>query len=176
MKEMQKETPLPLDFYDKNGWCDSIVDFYGTNPQFPNKEILNAPMNLLTQSIGNLIDIYGNFPDIVTNLLNQIISPLFFDNDYEKNVYSPIKKAAVDESNPPLADMAESLLILRKLHDKDKNLLLTKFQNEISQIDKPTDAEKFEYFVDSVHKITKVHIHQLIGIIAESSGKLQKQS
>jgi hypothetical protein len=169
MKEMETEIPLPLDFYDAEGWQESIVDFYCANQQFPGKEILNAPVAMLTKSIGNAIDIYGDFPDKVINLFNQLISPLFFGDDYEKNVYLPIKKAAISESNPPLADLAGSLYNIRKIFDKNKNFLLNNFQAQIDQVNQPNDAEKFTYFADRVQKITKVHVHQIVDIIKQSA-------
>ena len=57
---MQKLPPLPINFYDRKAWHATMLDFYDTNPKFPSKEALDAPIKLLTSSIGNIIDITKN--------------------------------------------------------------------------------------------------------------------
>jgi hypothetical protein len=164
MTEIEK--PLPEDFYDVPGWFDSLIQFYSEEHKKLERDVLAMPLTVLTAAIGNVIHIYGNFTDDVLKLLEQTVNPLFEPGEYKAKVYETLKVGAVNENNPAIDKMAESLMFIRSLFERDK-LMLSKFFNE--EIGKISDAaeitQKEEKFAEALRLITKVHVLQVINMI-----------
>ena len=163
---MSIERSIPEDFYNAPGWLETIIDFYGRKQKKLEPELLDLPVSILTASVGNVIYIYGNFTDDVIKLLEQTINPLFQPSEYYEKVYKTLKNGAVDENNPAIDKMAESLLFVRNLFDHDKKIIKEHFRLEVEKISGPEQyVMKEEKFASILAMITKTHILQVIKLI-----------
>lgn len=162
------EKPIPEDFYDVPGWFDSLVQFYADEHKKLERDVLEMPLTVLTAAIGNVIHIYGNFTDDVLKLLEQTVNPLFEPGEYKSKVYDTLKVGAVNENNPAIDKMAESLMFIRSLFERDKLMLSKYFNEEIGKITEPGEiTAKEEKFAEALRLITKVHVLQVINMIKE---------
>ena len=159
---------LPEDFYDAPGWFDSLVGFYSKEQKKLERDVLEMPLTVLTAAIGNVIHIYGNFSEDVLRLLEQTVNPLFEPGEYEEKVYKTLKKGAVNENNPAIDKMADSLMYIRSLFERDKIMLSKYFNDEIGKMTDPAEiTQKEEKFAEALRIITKVHVLQVINMIKE---------
>ncbi len=162
------EKALPEDFYDVPGWFDSLVGFYSEEQKKLERDVLEMPLTVLTAAIGNVIHIYGNFSEDVLKLLEQTVNPLFEPGEYEAKIYKTLKEGAVNEKNPAIDKMAESLMYIRSLFERDKLMLSKYFKDEIQKMTDPAEITKREEkFSDALRIITKVHVLQVINMIKE---------
>lgn len=162
--------PIPEDFYDVPGWFDSLINFYSAEQKKLERDVLEMPLTVLTAAIGNVIHIYGNFAEDVLRLLEQTVNPLFETGEYEEKVYKTLKKGAIDENNPAIDKLADSLMYIRSLFERDKLMLSKYFTKEISKISDVAEIpKKEEKFSEALRLITKVHVLQVIKMIKERS-------
>lgn len=165
---MTIDKALPEDFYDVPGWFDSLVHFYSEEQKKLERDVLEMPLTVLTAAIGNVIHIYGNFSEDVLKLLEQTVNPLFEPGEYEEKVYQTLKKGAIDENNPAINKLADSLMYIRSLFERDKLMLAKYFTDEIGKISDAIEiTQKEEKFSNALRLITKVHVLQVINMIKE---------
>jgi len=165
---MTTEKPIPEDFYDVPGWFESIVGFYADTQKKLEREALELPVTVLTAAIGNVIHIYGNFTGDVIKLFEQTVNPLFEPKEYHEEIYKTLKEGAVNENNPAIERLAESLLFIRNMFDRDKKMITEYFQDEIGKISEPAEVVmKEEKFAAIMSMITKVHVLQIVAMIKE---------
>ena len=154
-------SPLPEDFYPVEGWCKSLVSHYSKANFLLPAHILQEPMDSLTIAIGNVIDIYGNFPESVYKLFVQTIDPLYEPDEYRNSIYTDLVTGAKEENNPSVRIIAECLYHIRRLFEKDQAYLHLNFPEEIAHTPGDTEEEKMEHFAKIISKITRVHINQI---------------
>ena len=153
------------DFYNSKQWHKTIVEHYGKDPKFHSAKVLDAPVTTLTQSVELAIAGYSDFPKDINNLLKQTIDPLFDSGEYEKKVYTLLKRAAEEDKEPKYAAMADALMQIRQMFLQDKVVLPKLFQKEIDLVKEETPALKLLRFSEAIKTITKVHIEQITQMI-----------
>jgi hypothetical protein len=164
---MSTSKQLPYQFYDSTEWQKTILDYYGENPKFHGRAVLNAPVVRLTQSVATVINIYGNYPESVSNFFKQTTNPLFDKGEYQKEVYDLLVMAAEDD--PFFLDMGNALLLIRQFYLQDKIVLPLHFQKEIDLVKEATPALQFLRFSEALKTITNTHIQQITHMIDEGS-------
>lgn len=152
-------TPFPQGYYKKNGWHDSLITHYAEKQKRLPVEVMQSPLSVLVDSLYDIVEIYGDFPEIVYNVLGQTINPLFEPQEYKEKVVDVIYNAGVDEDRPLLIEYANALLAVRNLFQKDEKFYKSNFPEEIEEVG-------YEKFVEVISDITKVHVNQLRKIIA----------
>lgn len=154
------EKPFPDDFYKKQGWLENLVNHYGNDTGKLPEDVLRSPMIILTDSLYNVVEIYGNFPKIVYDALGQVVDPLFSPEEYKQEIYQILYDAGVTENRPLLVEYANGLLALRNLFQSDEEFYNKNFSEEIVQIG-------YKEFTFAISDITKIHVNQFRRIIAE---------
>ncbi len=156
--------PIPLNFYSAKPWLKSLVLHYVETHQLLPAGVLMVPLASLTRAIENVINIYGNFPQSTYQFLKQTINPLFEPNEYYNTIYLKLKEIAADENRPNFYILAESLLYLRRLFEKDTEFLEDSFSTELSLLP-GTPEEQVQNLSIALHNITKVHVNQIVKMI-----------
>ena len=153
------KTPFPQGYYKKDGWLDSIISHYGEKQGRLAVEVMQLPISLLTESMYDVVEIYGDFPEIVYKALGQTIDPLFEPEEYQEKVYKVLYDAGIKENRPLLLKYADGLLNIRLLFQKDLGFYNTKFPEEIMEVG-------YEELAEVISDITKIHVNQFRKIIA----------
>tara|TARA_B100001564_G_C20472023_1_gene593040 strand:+ start:127 stop:642 length:516 start_codon:yes stop_codon:yes gene_type:complete len=164
---MSKESgpkPLPLNFYSSKAWLKSLVLYYVEEHQLLPAGPLMFPLTVLTRAIENVINIYGNFPLPTYKFFKQCINPLFEPNEYYNTIYLQIRNVADKENKPDLYIMAENLLYLRRIFEKDKEYIEDAFSKELDLMD-GEHQERVDQLTEILHQITKVHVNQVAKMI-----------
>jgi DNA-directed RNA polymerase subunit F len=164
MKEAS-EYVIPIGFYDPKKWCDSMVNHYANN-DFP-KETLQYPIEALTASFANIINVYGNYPKDIKILLSQATNPLFEPEEYVKQIYSVIKEQGKERKDPYVDAVAESLYYIRLLFEQDKDYICQHFEEEIGLVRNCPSEECVKKFSKYLSKIVKTHANQVSNLIEE---------
>ncbi|PIR39598.1 MAG: hypothetical protein COV35_03585 [Alphaproteobacteria bacterium CG11_big_fil_rev_8_21_14_0_20_39_49] len=164
MKE-SNECIIPIGFYDQHKWCENIVNHY-SNADFP-KETLQYPIEALTASFANIINVYGNYPNDVKILFSQATNPLFEPHEYVKQIYSVIKEQAMSKKDPYIDAVAESLYYIRILFEQDKDYIIMHFEEEIGKIHNCQGEQCIDKFAKYLHKIVKIHANQICNMVGE---------
>lgn len=159
------EKPLPPQFYDARAWLRSLITHYTETHQLLSASALRLPLASLSRAIENVINIYGNFPDTTCQFFRQTINPLFESSEYYDDVYLKLKEAAEEESKPNFFILAESLLFIRRLFEKDSQFLLSQFSNEFELVEGHNEKDRLDKFAAILHTITKVHVNQVVKMI-----------
>lgn len=153
------DKPFPENFYKKEGWLENLVKHYGKDREKLSEDALLPPMQVLTDSLYDVVEIYGDFPEIVYNALGQAIDPLFSPEEYVKDIFQVIYDAGIEENRPMLVRYAEGLLVLRKLFEQDEEFYNKHFSEEITKVG-------YKEFTSAIRDITKIHVNQFRKIIA----------
>lgn len=164
MKEIS-EYVIPIGFYNPKKWCDNIVKHYA-NDDFP-EESLQYPIEALTASFANIINVYGNYPKDVKIFLSQATNPLFAPEEYVTQIYSVIKEKATQKKDAYIDAVAESLYYIRLLFEQDKEYVCDHFTQEINIINNCEGDECIEKFTAMLSNITKVHANQVSKLISK---------
>lgn len=159
------EKPLALNFYNNKEWHKKLLSYYDDEKYSGEKAIYSRPLEFLTRSIANIINIYGNFPNETCLLLKQTIDPLYAENEYFNSIYLRLKETAAKEDNPKIVIMADSLLYIRRVFKKDKAFLKSNFHEEIEAVQGTSFDEKMDKFSDRLKKVTNVHLMKVINAI-----------
>jgi len=154
--------PLPENFYNREGWFKSILDFYGEQQKLLPKETLRRAVEGVVNSLYNVISINRNWPQDTHNLLKQAVGPLWDPEEYREKIYQSFKRRAVDENEPRLDTIAESLMYLRYLFEQDRAFITQVFADEISKTD-----GGLERFAAALQTIVKTHTNQIIRLLAK---------
>lgn len=158
------EKSLPARFYDAKAWLKSLVIHYAQTHQLLPAGVLMMPLASLTRAIENVITVYGNYPHPTYQALKQTINPLFEPNEYYNDIYSKMKEIATNENRPNFFIMAESLLYMRRLFEKDKEFLADAFRKELNLLE-GDEERQIETLAHVLHNITKVHVNQVSKMI-----------
>jgi hypothetical protein len=153
------DTPFPEYFYKKQGWFENLVNHYGKDKEKLPEDVLHSPMQLLTDSLYDVVEIYGNFPEIVYNALGQVIDPLFSPEEYKQEIYQILYDAGIAENRPMLVRYAQGLLVLRNFFEQNEEFYKKHFSEEIGQVG-------YKEFTCTLRYITKIHINQFRKIIS----------
>jgi hypothetical protein len=156
---------IPVDFYDQKKWHESIVNHYARE-DLP-KEALSFPIEALTASFANIINVYGNFPEDVQIFLSQATNPMFSPEEYEEKIYRVIKEHAVSKRDPYVDAVAESLYYIRLLFEQDKEYIYQHFKQEIYILNSLEEQERIEKFAKTLSSITKIHANQVAKLVGE---------
>jgi hypothetical protein len=167
MKDACKNV-IPVGFYDQKKWCDSIVNHYAKE-DLP-KEALSYPIEALTASFANIINVYGNFPEDIKIFLSQATNPMFSPEEYEEQIYSVIKEHAVRKKDPYIDAVAESLYYIRLLFEQDKEYIYQHFKQEINSLNSFEEQERTEKFAKTLSSIVKIHANQVSKLVSEFCG------
>jgi hypothetical protein len=155
---------LPARFYDARAWLKSLAVHYAQTHHLLPAGALLLPLASLTRAIENTITIYGNFPQPTYQFLKQTINPLFGPNEYYNTIYLKLKELATTENRPNFFILAESLLFMRRLFEKDKEFIADAFSKELDLLDGTPEAQ-LETLAHVLHSIAKVHINQVAKMI-----------
>ncbi len=161
------DKPLAEDFYDYEGWVKSLMTHYVDNKKMLSRDALEMPIRVLATAIREFTYIDMNFPENVYILLKQAIDPMYEPDEYHRKIYTTLKNGAVEENEPALDVMAESLLNVRKLFEQNKEFYLLNFNKEMEGIKEERESERLQKFGNVVQLIVKVHVRQIARMIAE---------
>lgn len=161
------QTPLKENYYNVEGWVQSLVGFYGGKKQLLPEAVLTEPIEMLAGALYSVTEIYGNFPEIVYNALGQTIDPMFSPEEYYKKIYTVLKTAGVDENRPGLVEYADGLLAIRYFFQRDKKFHEEFFADAIAQTPGDGAHSKYEKFTSVMQDITKIHVNQIRRMLAE---------
>lgn len=156
---------IPIGFYDQKKWCESIVNHYAKE-DLP-KEALNYPIEALTASFANIINVYGNYPEDIKIFLSQATNPMFSPEEYEEQIYRVIKEHAVKKKDPYVDAVAESLYYIRLLFEQDKEYVYQNFKQEINSLKSLEEQERTEQFAKTLSAIVKIHANQVAKMVGE---------
>ena len=155
---------LPERFYDARAWLKSLAIHYAQTHELLPAGALMLPLASLTRSIENVIAIYGNFPEPTYQFLKQTINPLFEPNEYHNTIYLKLKELATTENRPNFFILAESLLYMRRLFEKDKEFIADAFRKELDLLEGTPDVQ-CETLATVLCNITKVHVNQVAKMV-----------
>ena len=161
------KNPLPANFYKRDGWHKNIVEFYSEEQKRLPKDCLREPIKLFTQSMDDIIKIYGNFPEIVYKAIGQAINPTFEEQEYLDKIYNVLVDAGKKEDRPMLIRYADGLLNIRKLFTGDKNFMKDKYAKEIELVAAPLPDLNFDKFRHQIGSIVRIHVNQIRRFIYE---------
>lgn len=156
---------IPVGFYDQKKWHESIVKHYGRK-DLP-IEALSFPIEALTVSFANIINVYGDYPEDVKIFLSQATNPLFFPEEYVEQIYSVIKEHALKKKDPYIDAVAESLYYIRLVFEQDKEYICQHFKQEIDTLTHLPEQERIEHFSKTLSTIVKTHANQVSKLISE---------
>lgn len=159
--------PLPLNFYNKKGWLQTILDYYGGKPQYLPKPLLQKPMAALTKEVGNIIDIYGNFPESTYKALRQSVNPMYQQNEYYRRVYEEVRSVTVNTSEKEWELLAKSLLFIRRLYEMDEAFYRQYFEKEIAAVPVRFEDDKIRIYMERIREIVKNHVTQVSRLIKQ---------
>lgn len=154
--------PLPDNFYNREGWLKSILDFYGDQQKLLPKDLLQRAAEGIVNSLYNVISINRNWPQDTHSLLKQAVGPLWDPQEYREKIYQSFKRRAVDENEPRLDIIAESLMYLRYLFEQDKTFINQVFAEEVTKTN-----GGFDPFAAALQAIVKTHTNQIIKLLAK---------
>ncbi len=160
-----KEMPLPEDFYKAEDWLESLLAHYSDKHHKLSRKALQEPARELSEAIQGVIDIYGNFSGDTHKLLSQAVNPLFAPHEYEDSVYKTMKEGAVNENNNSVDIMAEKLLHIRKIFERDRKYIAENYRTQIKLMDGNSIVEKEEKFTEIMGLIAKVHTLQVTKMV-----------
>ncbi len=153
--------PLPENFYNQEGWLKNILNFYTEKALLP-YEVMQRPVGGLVVSLSNVIEINRNWPQDTHNLFKQAVGPLWDPEEYREKIYKSFKRRAVDEKEPRLDVIAESLLYVRSLFEQNEIYIRKNFIDEIGMLD-----GNIAQFSQAMQLITRVHTGQIIRLLAQ---------
>ena len=78
---------IPTDFYDAQGWNESIVGFYSGQSNNLTQDSLEKPVEHLTSAVSNVILSYNALSSVVLYSLGKSINPLYIPNEYNEFFY-----------------------------------------------------------------------------------------
>ena len=157
--------PIPADFYSSSAWHQNLLEYYGDKPKFLPKNILNAPIAILTKGVATSIEVYGAYTQDQINFLSYTVNPLYEKGEFKKTTYKHIADAATNTPFPKFNEMADALLNIRMMFERDKEFLLTHFKTEINQLEGASEETKFLLFAEALRSIVKTHINQVVELI-----------
>lgn len=154
------EAELPEDFYKRDGWVKTLIDFYAVQQNKLTAEALQAPVEMLAKCMDDCLYIGAHYPDILYNALKQCVDPMFSPEEYKSEVYDYLIADGIMRNRPPMISYAESLHTIRKLFARDEEFYQANFAKEIELV----GADKFG---SVVQEITKSHVKQIRKMIEE---------
>lgn len=154
--------PLPDNFYNREGWLKNILDFYSDQQKLLPREILQRGVEGIVNALYNVISINRNWPQDTHNLFKQAVGPLWDPQEYREKIYNSFKRRAKDENEPRLDIIAESLVYIRYLFERDKVFIAQVFADEIAKLN--GDVDKLG---EALQTIAKTHTNQIIKLLAK---------
>jgi hypothetical protein len=161
MSEINPE-PLPENFYNREGWLKNILDFYGDQQKLLPRKVLQRAVEGIVNALYNVISINRNWPQDTHNLFKQAVGPLWDPKEYREKIYDSFKRRAKEENEPRLDIIAESLVYIRYLFERDQTFLTQVFADEIAELDGDTNK-----LGEALQTIVKTHTNQIIRLLAK---------
>lgn len=167
-EEQKEQKPLPLTFYNQQGWMDSLVDFYCEKHNVLPRAVCEAPFKVITDAAAGVVDVYGNFPKDTCVILYQTIDKNYNNEEYREKIYKVLKEESVTKDLPNFSPMADHLLRLRLIFEKDDGFHNMYFKKQIALTEPseefPDAADRFKVII---RDITVQHLSQVIGLVQE---------
>ncbi len=151
--------PLTQDFYKHKGWIKNLVDFYSEKKVLPRK-VLQKPIEILCSNIMDVILINLNWPQDTHSLFKQAVGPLWDPAEYREKIYDSFKKRAIDENEPRLDRIAESLLYIRSLFEQDLGYIEKNLAKEVEMVNGDTKT-----LAVGLQIVTRAHVNQVIKML-----------
>ena len=159
--------PLAIDYYDSSLSIAKLLSLHTDDlDEFP-ENVTASIIEYLAKAIENVIKIYGKFPNTVLKLLRQAINPLFEPGEYHKKVYITLVESSKFEGNPSNNTLAESLMFIRRLFDKDPSIITEITDSHRDNFD-ALDENKIKPFASFIRKLVHDHVTTVLADIQET--------
>ena len=149
--------PLKEDFYPKDKWLSSLLDFYSGKDSMPSRETLEVPLNDIVSNIETMCMSYANFPEDLINFLEVISNPLIKYDDFVVDIVDNIRAGYEETGEGGYIEVADSIDFLRKIFEKEKEFINTKYSDVMEN-----NNVQFEYFSNAISTIVRVHTLQVV--------------
>jgi len=151
MTEETEIKPLAVDFYKLDERKSALMA--ECKKSDVSEEVMKKPVDILANSVFDVVAIYGNFPDVISKALKQAVNPLFSPEDYYENVYIALRVSAIEEGEPCIIRYAEALYNIRRLFVRDAEFFKEHFPDR--KDDKKFGSIVQKFATDHINAVCK---------------------
>lgn len=151
---------LESNFYETELWFESVLNFYASRGDMPDKLALFQPVKDITNAISKVCTLYAEYPENIVDFLKVSINPFISNDGFRSDVLHNLHAAADESNQPGYHDMAEALLFLRQCYESDFDMLRKRYGDRIDELQLDITT-----FAKSVKTIANAHIGQIVSKI-----------
>lgn len=100
---------LDTDFYKAELWFESVLNFYASKDDMPDKFALFQPVKDITDAIGSICTLYAQYPDDIIEFLKVSTNPFMSNDGFRADIINNLHLAAEESEQSGYNDMAEHL-------------------------------------------------------------------
>ena len=150
---------LEENFYPRNKWFESMLNFYSNKKNMPSREILSPPIGDIADSMHTMCVSYDVFPEDLAEFLELMNNPLMDYDNFVEKIVKRLHGAKEESGEVFYSDMANALHFTRLLIEKDLKTCKERGYG---------DEKILPELSTSLSIITKSHANQLARLIRKT--------